>query len=134
MRYERTSKQDVLKELRRRGVAQAVVNFSGGNDQGGIDSIDLYDAAGEKLDAPEEMYDSEYDPEQKRYVERPLTPEQKAGNELINGLGEPVYARYGSFAGEFSVWGKVTWDVATGQVTMSGDVETPRSDSFNEVW
>ena len=90
--------------LRQRGVAKAVVSFSGGNDEGGVNDITLLDASGETLqhDLPTYTYGKE--------------GEDVA---LSEALGEPVYDQYGSFSGEFDVDGEVIWGVETREVRMS---------------
>ena len=113
---------EVFERLRERGAARAVVEFSGGNDAGGADSVVLYDSAGETIgevnDGPP---GSRWDPELGRFVEVPITPDQRLAVGLAEALEGPVYEEYGSFAGDFSVGGRVTWDAEKGTVTVSGE-------------
>lgn len=113
---------EVFEKLRELGAVKAVVEFSGGNDEGGAEDIALYDAAGERIgevdgDPPGVCWD----PEQERFVEVPITPEQRIEAELAEVLEAPVYEEFGSFAGDFSVGGQVTWDAKERTVTMSGE-------------
>ena len=165
------TKHQLFGTLAAMGVARAVVHFSGGNDEGGADGIDFFDAENKPVTvaaAPwiEEVdeYDVKWDrygvvdgeapfrlgekvvstgerekymtpehtepawtslngqhsrPEQhfppqerERQIYRRATAEEIAMRELYRTLEQPVYDRYGSFAGEFSVSGEVEWNVA----------------------
>jgi hypothetical protein len=113
---------EVFRRIREWGAARAVVEFSGGNDEGGADSIVLYDREGEMIGEVHGHYaGGHWDPEKGRFVEVPPTPEQRIEAELAEALEGPVYEEYGGFAGDFSVSGRVTWDAQTGKVSMSGE-------------
>ena len=123
------NKQQVFQALRERGAAKAVVKFSGGNDEGGCEGIEFYDQLGNPAGEMEEHWgDSEWDPVKQKYVEKPLTKEQK----LSKALCAPVYDKYYSFAGDFYVYGQVVWDVSAGKVTMDGTEEVAHGESFEE--
>lgn len=113
---------EVFEKLRKMGAARAVVEFSGGNDEGGADGIVLYDAGGEAIGELDDVPPgTRWDPEENRFVEVTATPERRAEVDLAETLEAPVYAEFGSFAGDFSVGGRVTWDAQKGTVTMSGE-------------
>lgn len=113
---------EVFKKLRELGAAKAVVEFSGGNDEGGAEDIVLYDVAGERIGGVDgDPPGIRWDPEQKRFVEVPITPERRIETELAEALESPVYEEFGTFAGDFSVGGQVTWDARERTVTMSGE-------------
>jgi hypothetical protein len=118
--------------LRARGAAIAVVRYSGGNDSGGADSVELFDASDVSLGQVTYIYsDHEYDQARREWVATggPGTPEEKRENELYDQLTAPVYAEWGSFAGEFYVSGALTFDVVAGTVKKEQSVETPTSES-----
>jgi hypothetical protein len=98
------STADVPRLARGFGAAKVVGHFSGGNDEGGYDHFDLFADDGTKIDSSEIGWDS------------PLA------SAMYGHLSQ-----WGSFAGEFSVHGTVTVDVATGKVDR--DYE---ESSFNE--
>jgi hypothetical protein len=52
---ETMTRDEAFEELERRGVTRAVVNYSGGNDEGGVDSIYLYRSEAKGRD-PEHTY------------------------------------------------------------------------------
>lgn len=113
---------EVFERLRERGAARAVVEFSGGNDEGGAEGIVLYDAAGDAVgEVDNGALGSRWDPEMGRFVEVAATPERRLEEELAEALEAPIYEEYSSFAGDFSVGGRVTWDAEKGTVTMSGE-------------
>jgi hypothetical protein len=120
----------VFVELARQGVAKAVVNFSGGGDEGGVDSIELYNAAGENFREMQEHYPNQrWNPATRSYdPETGLTIEQ----ELSVALCKPVYDKYHSFAGEFHVHGTVTWEVAAGTCKMNGAESVETYEDFDE--
>lgn len=118
-------RQATFAELRARGAATAVVGFDGGNDEGGPHSIKLLDANGSEI--------ADLDP-YPDYVERngrwePDTPDGK----LAEALAAPIEAQYGSFAGDFYVSGKLTWDVTTGAVVMDKQEQSGYDHSTYEV-
>jgi hypothetical protein len=110
-------KNRTFKLMQDRNLAKVYVHFSGGNDEGGADGYHAWDAAGNEATLPVQNYypwndgTVRYqDAESGEWVERPATDEEKAVAEFIDHLEAPIYARYGSFAGEFSVSGEVQWD------------------------
>lgn len=130
--------------LRERGVAKVVVHFSGGNDEGGADLTEFFDAADEKVEVPRSRAteDQRYDQATRRWLsagwvvnerapdgergwtQRPATDDEILLAQLDRVLEEPIYDRYGSFAGDFEVYGTVTWDVATGKHEMHGEMRS----------
>jgi hypothetical protein len=96
-------KNRVFQLLRLRGASKAVVSFSGGNDEGDVDSI--------KLTIGDEQIDLDvwWEGDQTDHPDK----------ELSVLLAAPVWERYGGFAGDFQVYGIVTFDVAAGTVVMS---------------
>jgi len=97
---------EAFAELARLGADRAVVEFSGGNDEGGPDAITLFKGEG---------------------TLRTLQTWWQAGdpdNELValsDALSDPVFEAYGTFAGDFEVTGEVIWDVAGKSVQMIRD-------------
>jgi hypothetical protein len=113
---------EVFRKIRERGAVRAFVEFSGGNDEGGAESIALHDGEGREVGKVEGGNPGGYwDPEKRRFVEVALTPEQRAEAEFAQALEGPVYEEYGTFSGDFSVSGRVTWDAEKGTVKMSGE-------------
>lgn len=124
------NEEDVYDEVAARGAERAVVSFSGGNDEGGVDRIALIDNSGELVAYVEpDLRPYEYvldesgaliweyaDPPagMKHPFYRPKTHHKHAEgvgeDRFSDALGAPVYAAYGSFAGEFFVAAELVWD------------------------
>lgn len=107
MSEQKRSRDQVFDALAEMGAVKAQVHFSGGNDEGGSDYIQIILGDGEKKDIHEYVWgDSDQTAEE---------------TELAIDLAVPVYDAYGSFAGEFSVSGVIEWDVVKREVKMSGE-------------
>lgn len=135
-RRDGMNRAQVFERLEELGAAKAVVEFSGGNDEGGADSITLHDAGGNEIGEVREYVppyvvgaDGGWLKEEVegyggrkclRPVVREHTPEEEAEMALAAALAAPVYERFHSFAGDFSASGEVVWDVAARTATMSG--------------
>jgi hypothetical protein len=88
------------------GYKKVHVNYSGGGDSGGTDSIDFYPVPKDNDKNKKEKYDI-----QRRISER-----------FEEFLSNPIYSRHGSFAdgGGYSVDGVVVWDIPNKAVTIEG--------------
>lgn len=125
--YVDRERREVFAELARRGVAQAKVHFSGGNDEGGINDVELLKADGSKVELLDQWdchppYDV-YDKAQGKYVPAPdeRSDQHKADWILWEAFEAPMEAEYGGFGGEFYVSGTYTWDVTARKVTVTTD-------------
>lgn len=123
-------KTTVFNNLRGRGAAKAVVSFSGGDDEGGVNDIELFGPKGNVIGRVEEHHSGyQHNPATGQWEQTPIAPELQDEADLAEALGAPVYAEYHSFAGEFYVQGTVTWDVAAGTVLMH---RSERSSSYED--
>ena len=112
----------------KRGITMAEVTFSGGNDTGSCDGYTFFDADNNVVDGVNMNYVSSSHRVDGKWVERELTDEEKAENDFINLVDAPVYWRWGSFAGDFSVEGTMYYDITPDsdrpdQVTEDGQIE-----------
>lgn len=137
--------RSAMQSLAAAGVTTVEIEFSGGNDEGGVDEMRFLDAGGNTVEMPKSnAHESRYWTGGKEvnegwmvydrslgdtYAEqkRPATDEEIRVAKIDKVLTAPIYARYYSFAGEFYVHGTVTWDVAAGTHDMSGQ-------ESHEVW
>ena len=108
------TKEWVWAEMEKRGAINATIEFSGGHDEGGADSITLTMGDGSKESL--ETWRAENDDE----------------GRLITYLQDQLYDRWGSFAGEFSVYGTIEWDVTERKVVLDGSESVEEFTSFNE--
>lgn len=148
MRYdEQPSPADLrsaMQTLQGLGVATIEVEFSGGNDEGGADGISYLDADGNEVSVPKSnaYEDEQWNSTTKRFdstgwqvrtgdwkdqTTRPATDEEVLFAKIAQIVEYPIYERYGSFAGEFYVYGTLRWDVAAGTHKMEGQ-------ESHEVW
>lgn len=140
---------NAMQNLRSAGVATVTVEFSGGNDEGGADGIDYFDAEGNALIvAGSHAYNesgSRYDPDTGKFVQSPArwvvyetgtkrdaTPAEIELAQVATVLEHPIYDRWGSFAGEFYVHGTLTWDVAAGTYKLSGQETVETYEDFED--
>jgi hypothetical protein len=129
--------EQAFEELRLRGANHAVVDFSGGNDEGGADDVRLYRAVyddngnfkHESVDLPfnwgntyerwdkpepppagEGWTEARYQPPGKEHTVYDRTlPGHPEDAELADALFFLASEKYGSFAGEYRVHGSITW-------------------------
>ena len=106
--------------IKSKGGNKCVIRFSGGNDEGGCHDIVI-----QKDDTVICQLHEDYWPEDSG---REQTPE----NALVRGLCRPVYDKYYTFAGEYSVTGEVIWDTTTKTVKMKGCEEVLDYENFEE--
>jgi hypothetical protein len=113
------TRQEIFNALSLLGAAKAVVSFSGGGDEGSVESIALIGPDGKKIKTLKEAYlPHTWDPATRTWKQEREYTEEEA---LVNALCDPVDERYGSFAGDFYVSGECVWDVASRKVRMSGE-------------
>lgn len=113
MRDDQVDKAAAFNLMRVLGIAIARVYFSGGNDEGGVDAINVVAQDGDTFD---------------------LSPYGEEGDKgaLVELLGRPVYAEYGGFNDEPYVDGVLTWSLGAGTVKMTGDEQYTESREMAE--
>lgn len=118
MTVQPETKRKVFALLKAKGAIKAVLSYNGGNDEGGVDDITLVlegvDENGKNIE-----------------VDHPT--QWNGGEELAELLEGPVDSKYGSWAGDFSAYGTLTWDVEAGTVVMD-DYEQSGYDYNQERW
>lgn len=131
------SKAKVFELLQAMGFDKAVVHFSGGNDEGSIDGIQLVkNSTGDIPEYSRELESDHWDilceggaytGVEKSYWHNPTPPSPITDDMfLASFLVVPVYDKYSGFAGDFSVNGTVEWTVSSKTVYLqaSESVET----------
>jgi hypothetical protein len=123
-------REAVFRKLESRNIARVEVFYGGGDDEGGVHDILLYDAKGNKVGQMQEFYGN-----YKTWNNKTNTwdePEPPTEEQLLSkSLCKPVYEVYDTFAGEYYVDGVMTWDVAKRKVTNSGSERSESWDSFS---
>ena len=105
------SKQAAINQLRELGAVRAVAEFSGGHDEGGIDNINVYNNAGQKL-----AYEWEW-----------------RSDPVSIYFDEVVEGKYYAFAGDFYVSGTVSLNAETGETRMDGEESVESYEPFSET-
>lgn len=127
-------REQVFQWLKAKNYTKAVVSFSGGGDEGGVDRIELYKSKeGEAVEVIDEFeVRAKYSFEGGKYT---VSVEDGKENDYYvqQGLSKPVYDKYGSFAGEFQVDGEVIWDVEKETVVRRGEESEMRGEEFEEI-
>lgn len=98
----------IYRELDKIGVAKAIVCFDGGNDDGGVQSIDYFDATGNKV--KEIGFDESWE-------------DHRSSSTLEKELTKPIYDKYHTFCGDFYVSGTLTYDVCERKNFWNEDYE-----------
>lgn len=138
-----------METLRDLGVATVSIDFSGGNDEGGPDGSVYLDADGKSVDVPTtnahrnrywtggKMVDEGWTVWDRslgdtyQTQKRPATADEVKWAEVDEVLSDPIYSRWGSFAGEFYVHGTCTWDVAAGTSRVTGQETVETYEDFD---
>lgn len=96
--------QATLAALRAKNIERVEVQFSGGNDEGGAEVVEVTPEDGETFSLN-------------------VWGNDDRGNlaNIFEQLQEPIYERYYSFAGDFYVYGKLIWDVGAGTCYFEGE-------------
>lgn len=118
-----TNKARTFTLLRKLGATKAVLHFSGGNDEGGVDAILLHFPTPEGAEKPltKDFPVAYYNQEGDEDVELSLL------------LQAPIDAEYGTWAGEFSAYGTLVWDVQAGTVVMDKYEQSDYDHSSYEI-
>lgn len=128
-------KAKTMAMLRAKAATGATVEFSGGNDEGGVTQITLTVALanGEKEQRDFPVYTpGGYRSNGKGGWEN-ISPPTNEDEELGQMLAAPVDEAYGSFAGDFYVEGAVIFDVEADTVKMEKS-ESVMQDSESELY
>lgn len=119
---------DYLNEI---GIHQAVVRYSGGNDEGGTDDITFYKVIDNKLmpvSKHHEPWENYWDTEAQSMKQRNLDRLELH----VKAMCEPVYAKYYSFALEGHVHGEVVWDAQKRTAYFDGREEVTTWEAVHE--
>lgn len=112
---------EVFERLEADGVERAVVEFSGGHDEGGSDSIRLERDGVQVGSLREHVW-----PKNGGELEAAQRDEMR----LAQSLAAPVYDAFSSFAGDFYVNGEVVWLVPERRVVMEGSETVEHYEGF----
>lgn len=107
---KREHRDRLIEAFKKRGIATARIEFSGGNDEGGADVIVFFDADNQQMDIDCDYISSHRNIDGK-WQEVELTDAEKEQNKFVDIVEAPIYWKWGSFAGDFNVYGTLTYDI-----------------------
>lgn len=131
MKDQTMSKEEVFSWIIEQGAVKAIVEFSGGGDEGGVENIYLEDDKGQRIKEFKEFYDhsAKYNWDTDKYESTHILTIDERVNQT---LCKPVYDKYYSFAGDFHVNGTVVWDAVNKTCKMEGSKSHREYDDFEE--
>lgn len=106
-------KDKVWEAFEKYGVALAVLHYSGGHDEGYVESYDYFNTDNQEL-------------------KKPFPQAEFIALERI--LEAPIDLEYSSFAFEGYVSGDLTWDLQDKSVRMDGSEEWPKTESIQKTF
>lgn len=101
------NKELIFSELTAKNINSVHIGFSGGNDEGGADDMVIRRNNGD---------------EEKSDFWRNLST--IIPSDIVEKLTEPIYDKWGGFAGDFQVYGTLIWDVEKKDVYFQGQEST----------
>lgn len=123
------TKGQAINVLLMHDVVKCVIDYSGGNDEGGVDSIKVTYADGREELNPswcQRTYAAMVpNPDTGKWERKTLTRAQMYANQVADIIEHPVYDRYYSFAGDFYVEGTLVYDVPEGKAYIDGVEQVP---------
>lgn len=104
-------KQELGEAIRRCGFVRVEATFSGGNDEGGVDTVTGFRADDTRVDIEQTYPIYTWDPQLQRNTVIPREGANADHDTIWNGMSEPVTDRWSTFAGDFYVRGTVVYEV-----------------------
>ena len=127
-----TAKANLLAALRDTGGVRLEAAYSGGNDEGGVDGVKVFDAKGEQIEVPDTILrprkdsDGSWVPVDENGMVQDYHPIWEAADAMLA-------TEFYTWAGEFSAWGTLYATTADGRVWREGSYEVPsESESSHE--
>ncbi len=120
-----TAKTGLLEQVRTAGAVRLEAGYSGGNDEGGVNDIKLFDAEGGELPVPETWITRAPKPDDQPWSIRDGKVHEY--HPLWEAADAMLSTEFGSWAGDFTAYGTLHADVSTGKVHRSGE-----QSSYNE--
>lgn len=116
------AKVHLLRAVREAGAVRLEADYSGGNDEGGVNGIRIWDAKGEELTAPDSFTQRDPKPGDSEWAIRDGKVSEY--HPLWQAADDMLATEFGSWAGEFSAYGTLFVDTVEGKVTRSGEVQS----------
>jgi len=118
-----TAKSELLKAVSDAGATRLEARYSGGNDEGGVDDVKLFDKAGAEVEAPESFTERDPRPGDSEWAIR--NGKVSEYHPLWRAVDDMLATEFGSWAGEFSAWGMLFANTKENRVWREGTYEVP---------
>jgi hypothetical protein len=118
-----TAKSELLKAVSDVGATRLEARYSGGNDEGGVDDVVLFDKAGAEIEAPESFTERDPRPGDSEWAIR--NGKVSEYHPLWRAADDMLATEFGSWAGEFSAYGTLYADTKENRVWRDGTYEVP---------
>lgn len=116
------AKQKLFEEMRKVGASRLEAHYSGGNDEGGVDSIDvLVNDKAEAIPVPE-MWTARAPKEGEMAWNKDGMVHEY--NPLFEAVDAMLTTEFGSWAGDFSAYGTLFADLKENRVWRSGEMSS----------
>jgi hypothetical protein len=116
------AKVHLLRAVREAGAVRLEADYSGGNDEGGVNDIRIWDAKGEALPVPDSWVERDPRPGDSKWSIRDGKVSEY--HPLWQAADDMLATEFGSWAGEFSAYGTLLVDTVAGTVARSGEVQS----------
>jgi hypothetical protein len=118
-----SAKVVLLDAVREAGAVRLEADYSGGNDEGGVNEIRIFDAKGEALPVPDSWVERDPKPGDSEWAIR--AGKVSEYHPLWAAADAMLSTEFGSWAGEFSAWGMLFADIKEDRVWRDGTYEVP---------
>lgn len=115
------TKNKLFDLMREHGATRLEAEYSGGNDEGGVGSLQLLDAAGEKIETPEMWITRPPKDGERAYSHDGLIHEYHPLYEAVDNV---LSLEFGTWAGEFEAYGTLYADISTREVRREGSIQS----------
>ena len=120
-----TAKSALLAAISEAGGVRMEAEYSGGNDEGGVNGITVFDAEGKTLDIPDTITRSQRPGDSEWQVKDGLVTEN---HPIWQAADDMLSTEFYTWAGEFSAYGTLYADTREKKVWREGEYQTGQYD------
>lgn len=122
------TKNALLDLMREHGASKLEAEYSGGNDEGGVNGLKLLDADGEAIETPEMWITRPPKKGERAYAADGLIYEYHPLYEAVDNV---LALEFGTWAGDFNAFGTLYADATTREVRREGSISHEEYDDDN---
>jgi hypothetical protein len=128
-----THRERLTAEFEKRGIVTARLEFSGGNDSGGVDAMSCFDKDGNNVHVNAYQHMQTFNHVTGKWETPGLSAEQISDNEFVDLLEFPIQNKWGSWAGDFSAGGTLYYDMNMENGYYLMEYEETSYESYEEI-